>query len=138
MNVLKNRKETMSIAPVSNCLKLNEWWNPEFRISVLRPTKFFKIEGLPEYKVTVTAMDKDSDRFVCKVGCYDTNGNYFERWVDEVTGQFYTMEGKCLTSDRIRFVYAPVPTGRKVPSTIKREIEGRQKALLYRYGVEDE
>ncbi len=131
----------MSIAHVntgSSNLKLNEWWNAEFRVPILRSSKFINLDGLKEYRVKVSSQGITSERLVCKVKCIDTKGNAFDRWVDEITGSFYSLEGQCLSSERIKFASHPNPTGRAVPSIFQRAVEGNQKSLLYRYGVEDE
>jgi hypothetical protein len=128
----------MSTVPASKYLKLNEWWNGEFGTPMLRCSKFYKIEGLKEYKVKVSACNLVSERLVCKVSCIDEDGISVERWVDENTGSFYTMNGQCKSSTSIFFLTTPELTGRLVPASLKRELEGYQRSNAYRWGLDDE
>ncbi len=105
---------------------------------MLRSSKFFKLEGLPEYKVKVSACGIVSERLLCKINCIDEDGISVSRWVDENTGSFYSQDGICKSSEMIRFVSKPIPSGRMVPSQVKREIEGHQRSNAYRWGFEDD
>ena len=127
----------MSTVPASKYLKPNDWWSDEFGTPMLGCFKFYKIEGLKEYKVKVSACNLVSERLVCKVSCLDEDGIGVERWVDENTGSFYSLDGICKSSDNIHFINKPKPTGRLVPSTIKRELEGYQRQNAYIYGFEE-
>ena len=128
----------MSIAPVSNCLKLNEWWNDEFGTPMLRSSKFYKIEGLKEYRVKVSACNLVSERLICTVSCVDEDGISVDRWVDENTGSFYSMDGQCKSSTSIFFLTVPGLTGRLVPASLKRELEGYQRSNAYRWGFDED
>jgi hypothetical protein len=103
---------------------------------MLRSSKFSKLEGLKEYRVKVKVMDGISERLVCNVRCFDKTGVGTERWVDEITGQFYSKDGECL-SGNISFLNKPRLTGRLVPDIEQRALEAKSKSLLNEYGDEE-